>query len=732
MGVCSTKWSASCWGHKPMPRWVISSLQSMIVPAQRQLWLAGIVLTLCFWLVFGIQPASLEGISVGIPSPETIQAQRRVTYVSDVLTIQAQESAASAPGLIKTRTDVYAIPRLRNQLVTLLDEIEQVRNSRDPWKNRVENIDILDDNTLEVAIIPFETARWLADLPNSKWDRLRTQILTIYDQAMIDVGNRIDVKVLQNLRESTIPNYIDTDADDITRDVILRFITPYVQINLTVDEEATQQAQADARAKVPPVTVSIQQGENIVRAGDVITPLIQEKLKAVGVLNPQQTWLQIIGQGVMAAMLVVFFALALWHVDRNAATRRAELWALVVLMAAAVIITRISVGMFPILVAASPIVMAALLVSTYYGLRSATVATVTMGCAIFLIANGSLLQAMPPFMAALIGSILTRRVDRSQVFVKAGGVTMLVAALTAFGLLLMLEQTSDWRSAWPLIVTSGIGALISSLLALSLCGLFGNLAGMVSGLQLIELAHSEQPLLKRLVREAPGTYYHSIAVGNLAESAAEAIHADGLLLRVASYYHDIGKVKHPFYFTDNQSDGVNLHDALDPRESAQIIIDHVRDGLQMAHEARLPAKLIEFIATHHGTTVVRYFYNKAREANPDVDVADYTYPGPNPHTREQVIMMLADGVEATVRSKIQSGATVSKEGATVESIVNSIIDERLQSGQLAHSQVTLHDIARIREAFITTLKGIYHSRIDYTPATPRLNGEPVVEQQGHI
>jgi membrane-associated HD superfamily phosphohydrolase len=130
--------------------------------------------------------------------------------------------------------------------------------------------------------------------------------------------------------------------------------------------------------------------------------------------------------------------------------------------------------------------------------------------------------------------------------------------------------------------------------------------------------------------------------------------------------------------------------------------------------------------------VVRYFYNKARDADPNVDVTEFTYPGPNPHTREQVIMMLADGVEATVRSKIQSGAAMTKEGSTVESIVNAIIDERVQSGQLAGSQVTFQDISRIREAFITTLKGIYHSRIDYTPMPAPARTEPVVEPQGHI
>lgn len=714
-----------------MKRWQLPSLQPIIASDQRILWIAGVVLALSFWVVFGIQPASLEGITVGMPSPVTVQAPRRITYVSDVLTAQAQQNAAADPRLVNSKLDVYQLPTMRMQLVDLLDGIENVRNSRDPWKTRVENIDALDTN-LDVALIPFATARWLADLPNSKWDKLRTQILVIYDRALSDVGSRIDVQVLQTLRESTIPSYIDASVDETTRDVMLRFITPFVQVNLTVDIDATRKAQADARTKVTPVTVAIQQGENIVRVGDVITPLIQEKLKAVGVLNPRQTWLEFIGQGLISIVLAIFFAVALWYVDRNAATRQSELWALIVLMVAAAVITRLGFDIAPILVAASPIVMVALLVSTYYGLRSAIITTVTLGCAIFLIANGSLVQAMPPFVAALIGSILTRRVDRSQDFVRAGLVAMLVSSVTALGLLLMIEHVTEWQVLWPLVLTSGIGALISSLLALSLCGLFGSYAGMISGLQLLELAHPSQPLLQRLVREAPGTYYHSIAVGNLAESAAEAIGADGLLLRVASYYHDIGKVKHPFYFTDNQSDGINLHDALAPHESARIIIDHVRDGLDMAQAAGLPRKIVDFIATHHGTTVVRFFYNKAREINPQVDVAAFTYPGPTPHTREQVIMMLADGVEATVRSKIQSGSAMTKEGATVESIVNAIIDERVQSGQLAYSLVTLNDIARIRDAFITTLKGIYHSRIDYTPAQQPRTGEPRVEPQGNI
>jgi putative nucleotidyltransferase with HDIG domain len=588
------------------------------------------------------------------------------------------------------------------------------------------------DTTLDVDLISRPIAQQLTDLSVADWEKLRTQILVIYDRSLNDVGNRIDVRSMQLLTESIIPSYISNTPSDRGA-LISRFITPFIQINVAVDKARTQQAQITARAKVAPVTVAIQQGENIVRAGDVVTPVILEKLTALGVLSLRVTWYEILGQILMAGVLAVVFAASLWHVDRNAATRATELWALVILMVVAVILTRIGAGVAPMLVVASPLVMAALLVSTFYGLRSALLVTITVGFAVFLIGKGSLALGLPPFMAAIVGSIMTRRVDRSLAFVVAGCVAMLTSMVTALGVLLMIERQTDWNAIWPLLAISGGGALLSALLALSLCGIFGTLAGMVSGLQLLELAHPAQPLLQRLVREAPGTYYHSVAVGNLAESAAEAINADGLLLRVASYYHDIGKVEHPFYFTDNQSDGVNLHDSLPPHKSAQIIIDHVRNGIVMARTARLPVKLIDFIATHHGTSVVRYFYHKALEADASTDIADFTYPGPIPTSREQVIMMLADSVEATVRSKVQSGAVASKigDGQTIDALVTSIIDERMQNGQLADAQVTLHDITRIREAFITTLKGIYHPRVDYSPAK-KIVGEPVVEPQGHI
>jgi putative nucleotidyltransferase with HDIG domain len=243
----------------------------------------------------------------------------------------------------------------------------------------------------------------------------------------------------------------------------------------------------------------------------------------------------------------------------------------------------------------------------------------------------------------------------------------------------------------------------------------------------MELAHPAQPLLRKLIREAPGTYYHSVSVGNLAESAAEAIGADALLLRVAAYYHDIGKTIRPYFFTDNQSDRENVHNELDPHTSAEIICEHVTEGEKMARAAGLPRQIVEFIPTHHGTSVIKHFYQLALQQQDSVNIDDYRYPGPRPRTREQGIMMLADSVEATVRSKAQNGKIISsrEEHAngngrgsglqTLEELVSSIIEERIRSGQLDECDLQIQDIGRIRQAFVSTLQGIYHPRVDYTP-----------------
>jgi putative nucleotidyltransferase with HDIG domain len=233
--------------------------------------------------------------------------------------------------------------------------------------------------------------------------------------------------------------------------------------------------------------------------------------------------------------------------------------------------------------------------------------------------------------------------------------------------------------------------------------------GITTTFKLLELANPSQPLLRELQLKAPGTYHHSILVGNLAEAAAEAIGADALLVRVGSYYHDVGKTKRPYFFIENQLGMANQHDRISPRLSALVITAHVKEGLEMAREHKLPAILQEFIATHHGTSLVSYFYHQAVQAEGQRQVQEehFRYPGPRPRTRETGIVMLADGVEAACRSL----KTPTPE--QIEQMVRKIVDKRLADGELSEAPLTLKEIEKISAAFIRILTGLFHHRIEY-------------------
>jgi putative nucleotidyltransferase with HDIG domain len=271
-----------------------------------------------------------------------------------------------------------------------------------------------------------------------------------------------------------------------------------------------------------------------------------------------------------------------------------------------------------------------------------------------------------------------------------------------------------------LIETALAGALAASVTFLSF-SVLGSLFGILTNLQLHELAHPRQPLLQRLAQEAPGTYHHSIIVSNLAEAAASAVDADPLFARVAVLYHDIGKMEHPTFFIENQANIGNVHDGLDPHVSAQIIIDHARDGVKLGRKHRLPKGIVDIIAQHHGTTRVEYFYRQALAVNDEVDPADFTYSGPRPQSREAAIIMLADSVEASVRSMAQNGRLFEKaedgdrksESERLFEFVHGIIQSRVDSGQLDECDLTFRDLRKVEASFIQILEGIYHPRLEY-------------------
>jgi putative nucleotidyltransferase with HDIG domain len=233
---------------------------------------------------------------------------------------------------------------------------------------------------------------------------------------------------------------------------------------------------------------------------------------------------------------------------------------------------------------------------------------------------------------------------------------------------------------------------------------------IVTTMRLIELSRPEHPLLQRMLREAPATYHHSLMVANLAEQAAEAIEANALLTRVGAYYHDIGKIARPYFFAENQAEGLNPHDRLDPETSAEVIVGHVTDGLKLARRYRLPGRVRAFIPEHHGGSRVSFLFHKAQQLAGEDELVDedaFRYPGRKPQSKETALVMLADGCEAAARS------ARSESGDEVTEVVNRIIDQRMDDGQLSDSDLTLREIETIRHVFTSAVKGTFHPRIEY-------------------
>jgi putative nucleotidyltransferase with HDIG domain len=295
-----------------------------------------------------------------------------------------------------------------------------------------------------------------------------------------------------------------------------------------------------------------------------------------------------------------------------------------------------------------------------------------------------------------------------------------VAVVTAFTLI-GERDLAGLLQLWGAALAAAGGSAVA---AVGSFVVLGNVFGITTSFQLLEMANPSQPLLRRLLLETPGTYHHSLMVGNLGERAAEAIGADALVTRAAAYYHDIGKLANPLGFIENQGQQENPHDALTPIESVRILKAHVADGIDLGYRYKLPKQVISFIPQHHGTALMSYFYAKAKAqaveaagalpGTPQAQAAEATivashfrHSGPKPQSREAAILMLADGVEASVRS------LTSQDAAAIRAMVGRIIRERLEDGQFDECDLTLRDLDLIREAFIAQLLGMYHRRIEY-------------------
>ena len=498
-------------------------------------------------------------------------------------------------------------------------------------------------------------------------------------------------------------------ADAVFRKLLAAFFRP----TIVYDRVATDRARQALRSAVPNVKYTLRLGEKIVGAHEVVGRVEQEKMRALqdelarrG--NSRRNASRIVGAVLFNTLVLTIFGLTLYlfRPQLYASLRAVLLFAIVFLIVIAVssIVAHVPARLHPELI---PVAFAAVIASILFDPRIGMIAAMVLAVLIggqneFRGTNALFLNLIGGTAAAFTMRIVRHR-NQTQWAVFAIAGAYLTAAL-AIGLTLDLPMVDIARSAgW-----GALNAVASVSIAMVLLPGAEQFAGVDTNLTLLEWSDLNRPLLRRLSLEAPGTYAHTIAIANLAESASNAIGANGLLARVGALYHDIGKLKKPQYFAENQAKGRNPHDKLKPTTSAAIIRNHVLEGLELAEEHKLPRSVVPFIREHHGTGPISYFLEKAKERDgAPANTAEFAYPGPSPQSIETAIVMLADGAEAAAR--VLNDPTPQK----IREVVDRIIRQRLDQGQLREAPITLAQLEVAKEQFTRVLAGMYHSRIDY-------------------
>jgi putative nucleotidyltransferase with HDIG domain len=501
----------------------------------------------------------------------------------------------------------------------------------------------------------------------------------------------------------------------------LKIITSFFRPTITLDRALTDRRREELRRSVPLSKYSVRAGEKIVGEHEVVGRDVHEKLRALQQTLGERRGAEPRIRRAFGAILFDLLILVLLGVTlRIFRPKIYARWRAVVVLAVLVSIIVVAAAlvshMRPLRPELIPVTLAAVVVSALFDQRISMLVTMIVTILIgaqapFRGTNALFVNLVGGAVAALSVRAVTRR-QQSYVWLIATGSAYLAAAI-AIGL--MLDQ-----SAGVIVASAGHGALnalASILLAFLVLPLAESYTGIETDLTLLEWSDLNRPLMRRLSLEAPGTFAHTMVIANLAEAACRAIGANTLLARVGAYYHDIGKLSRPQFFVENQARDRNPHEDLGPDASAEIILAHVNEGLRLANEYQVPRALRAFITEHHGTGEISYFLDKARENGAQVNPTDFVYPGPTPRSAETAVVMLADGVEAATR--VLSEPTPHR----VREVIEHIVRQRLEQGQLRDASLTLRQLEIIKDEFARVLSGTYHTRIDYPSASGGITAE---------
>jgi len=687
------------------PRW----------PRRRQ-YFFGFLWLLCFLVSLAalVMPYSSRQstlvLQVGDVAHQDVLAPYTLSYQSEVLTNQQRDDSANAVAPIYGSPDANVA---RDQLGELREGLGFINTVRqDSYASLEQKIDDL--SALENVNLNQETAQSILLLDDSAWQNVQQETIVVLEQVM---RSSIRQNRLDEARRS-LPALVSLSIPEQQAHVVAELAAAFVVPNSFYSEPLTEQARDEARAAVQPVARTFLSEEVIVQRGQVITNVDMEAMQQFGLVQPQARWQDYLGAGALALSVLALAGLYLRYRPELAEDSRGlvlvALLYIVFLLAARVIIVDRTVMPYVF-----PVAGFGLLVASLYSSQAAMLFSFVLSVLVAYGLPNALDLTLYYFIGSLFGILLLKRAQRVMAYFWAGAAVTVanVAVLVAYRLPL---ASTDMFGMLTLVGAAVLNGFIAASLTIVLQLFLAQWLGLTTTIQLLELARPDHPLLQFILRNAPGTYQHSLLIANLAEQAAEAIGADALLTRVGSLYHDAGKARQPHYFIENQVPGSkNPHDALSPKESAKMILQHVPDGVKMAAKHHLPKRIKDFIEEHHGTLITRYQYAKALEAaggdEKKVNIADFRYQGPRPQSRETALVMLADGCEARTRAERP------KTREELRVLVRSVIDSRVAQGQLDETDMTMQDLKAVLDVYISGLRGVYHPRLIY----PELNEETI-------
>jgi cyclic-di-AMP phosphodiesterase PgpH len=663
-------------------------------------------------LLVDFLPSRRVLIEAGDVAPTNILAPHDLTYESEIRTRQAQEAEAASVQEIYDPPDTTVGRQQEIRARQILDYMSTVRE--DPYASDEQKTAWL--AAIPDLDLPTEVIGYILSLSDENWLEVRDEAVRVLVQAM-----RGEIRESQlAARRRTVPTLISHSLSDREADVVDAIASGLVMANTFYNAARTEEARQLARENTEPIRVSVRQGEAIIREGTLVRPVDIETLDAYGLRQQAVRWESVASSIILAIVTATMLELFVYRLEPSLWTRwrRALVTFLLIALfiATAKLMLPASDTVIPYLY---PLPALSMLITILFGPALGVAVGVTVALLATYIAGGALEITVYLLVGTLMGALALGQAERIKAFLRAGLAVALANAAVIFVFGLLAPQQDLLKTTINALVGIVMGGLAASLTLAAFFAL-STLLDVITPFQLMELSRPTHPLFRQLLLKAPGTYHHTLMVANMAEEAAERIGADGLLARVGTYYHDIGKTARPYFFTENRVGNINPHERLDPRTSAQIIVGHVHDGLELAHKYHLPSAVTAFIPEHHGTGLTLAFYrmavNNAEGDGNKVDKEEFTYPGPKPQSRETAITMLADSCEARIRSAEPQSE------AEMERIIAETIKARLDDGQLDESDLTLRDLKEIQAAFLSVLKGVFHPRVRY-PEPVKIMGE---------